>query len=176
MSCKLVAITLAIFDIFFAFLAPTSGSTDFSFLKIIGFCYCFVDTPRFFHARLLWILTIFGGRACAPFGFPLVNKLCLWCCCACCFHSHESNKWTNRKSQSPTDRNTANEGFRSWLLHWFAKRLSRPITNHCQPCNPSLSSSPPKAKATKIHPNLQNDTCGIRAHAGRPHRLSRPTP
>ena len=22
----------------------------------------------------------------------------------------------------------------------------------------------------------QNDTCGIRTHAGRPHRLSRPTP
>ena len=23
---------------------------------------------------------------------------------------------------------------------------------------------------------LENDTCGIRTHAGRPHRLSRPTP
>ena len=29
---------------------------------------------------------------------------------------------------------------------------------------------------TNIPPSKPNDTCGIRTHAGRPHRLSRPTP
>ena len=33
-----------------------------------------------------------------------------------------------------------------------------------------------RARGADLLSSKQNDTCGIRTHAGRPHRLSRPTP
>ena len=62
--------------------------------------------------------------------------------------------------------------------YWTRQRTSLEHTFQARPalqtsCHLELNI---RRLGTNPHHSLQVDTCGIRTHAGRPHRLSRPTP
>ena len=82
---------------FFAILGSDLGNKKKSFLKITGFCYCFVNLPNFFHAGVLSTLTTFGACCRASCGVNCGHQLFLWDHCACCGgHKGESETWANR--------------------------------------------------------------------------------